>query len=183
MNTILWRHLDRRGHESCRVLQRDAAWHLEGSSVFADDDLPCRLDYRIVCDAAWRTTSARVHGWVGNEAVEIEIAASDGRWTLNGHECPQVEGCLDVDLNFSPATNLLPIRRLDLAVGEQANVRAAWLRFPSFALELLPQIYRRTAEGIYRYESQDGAFVRDLEVSATGFVIRYPDFFDVDASA
>lgn len=37
--------------------------------------------------------------------------------------------CVDIDLNFSPSTNLLPIRRFDLSVGASAIVRAAWLRF------------------------------------------------------
>jgi hypothetical protein len=44
-------------------------------------------------------------------------------------ECGAGEGCLDIDLGFSPSTNLLPIRRLTLAVGEAATVRAAWLPF------------------------------------------------------
>jgi hypothetical protein len=78
-----------------------------------------------------------------------------------------------VDLAFTPATNLLPIRRLSLATGEQAAVRAAWLSFPGFALEPLDQVYRRTGPAAYRYESQGGAFATDLEVDADGFVRRY----------
>lgn len=31
----------------------------------------------------------------------------------------------DLDLNFSPSTNLIPLRRLGLAVGAEAPVRAA----------------------------------------------------------
>ena len=89
-----------------------------------------------------------------------------------------MEGCIDVDLNFSPSTNLLPIRRLGLAVGEEAEVRAAWLRFPSFTLEPLPQLYRRLSDDTWRYESAGGAFVRDLTVNGDGFVDRYPGFFE-----
>ena len=67
--------------------------------------------------------------------------------------CPAVAGCVDLDLNFSPSTNLLPIRRLNLSVGQEAAVRAAWLRFPSFILEPLEQLYRRVDATTYRYES------------------------------
>ena len=90
-------------------------------------------------------------------------------------------GCLDLDLNFSPSTNLLPIRRLALALGQSAEVKAAWLRFPSFTLEPFEQIYRRIADSTYRYESAGGRFVRDLPVNTAGFVTSYPDFWILEA--
>lgn len=178
---ILWRREDRPGHESARISRDGGGWVLAGAAVFAHEGRPCRLDYRIVCDDGWRTRSATVTGWVGAEAIGIEIrVGGTGTWLLNGAECPQVEGCIDLDLNFSPSTNLLPIRRLRLGVGDEAEVRAAWLRFPSFTFEPLPQVYRRLSEEKYRYESDGGAFVRDLTVNAAGFVTRYPDFFEAE---
>ncbi len=92
-------------------------------------------------------------------------------------------GCIDLDLNFSPSTNLLPIRRLNLPIGQEAAVRAAWLRFPSFSLEPLEQRYRRVDAAVYRYESAGGKFVTQLDVNASGFVTRYPGFWEADASA
>lgn len=73
-------------------------------------------------------------------------------------------------LNFSPSTNLLPIRRLNLAIGQGAAVRAAWLRFPSFTLEPLEQVYRRIDPTTYRYESAGGRFVAELQVNDSGLV-------------
>ena len=176
--TILWRRLDLPGHESARLERAGDGWTLAGAAIFTYEERLCRLYYEVCCDGGWRTTGARVAGWVGDDAVEAVIEADEaGRWRLNGRECPQVEGCIDVDLNFSPSTNLLPIRRLGLAVGEEAEVRAAWLRFPAFVLEPLEQRYRRTAAHEYRYESAGGAFVRDLTVNDDGFVVHYPGFF------
>jgi hypothetical protein len=118
---------------------------------------------------------------VGEKPIEVELAVdSASRWTLNGAERPEVVGCIDLDLNFSPSTNLLPLRRLGLAVGQEAKVRAAWLRFPSFALEPLDQLYRRIGESTYRYESAGGAFVAELEVNGAGFIIRYPGFWQAE---
>jgi hypothetical protein len=97
-------------------------------------------------------------------------------------EQPNVVGCTDIDLNFSPSTNLLPIRRLALAVGESADVNAAWLRFPSFKLEQLPQQYLRLDETTYRYESAGGQFVAELQVDLFGFVIDYPGIWRAEAS-
>lgn len=180
-SSVLWRRLDHPGHEAARLFRRDERWHLAGTAVFAHGEEPCRLDYHVVCDAAWRTVSAMVAGWVGEKEIEVEIAVDGaGRWRMNGEERPAVAGCVDLDLNFSPSTNLLPIRRLGLAVGGEAEVRAAWLRFPSFTLEPLPQRYRRLGERTYRYESAGGRFVRDLPVNAAGFVTRYPDFWEAE---
>jgi hypothetical protein len=84
-----------------------------------------------------------------------------------------VAGCLDLDLNFSPSTNLLPIRRLELAIGLKAKVQASWLRFPSFTVEPLVQPYRRIHAATYRYESAGGRFVTELQVNTGGFVTSY----------
>jgi hypothetical protein len=91
-----------------------------------------------------------------------------------------VAGCIDIDLGFSPSTNLLPIRQLSLAVGEEAEVRAAWLPFPSLMFELFSQVYRREGARTYRYESGGGTFVRMLEVNAAGFVTSYPGLWQAE---
>ncbi|MDQ2870322.1 MAG: putative glycolipid-binding domain-containing protein [Acidobacteriota bacterium] len=94
---------------------------------------------------------------------------------------PFRRGLHGLDLNFSPSTNLLPIRRLDLSIGEKAGVRAAWLRFPGFALEPLEQVYSRLGDGTYRYESGGGRFVAELEVDRAGFVTRYPNLWEIES--
>ena len=181
-STVLWRRLDRPGHESARLSFRQSRWYLTGTSVFAHDQQACRLDYRVECDAEWRTLSGRVAGWVGSGEVDVELSVASGRWRLNATEVTSVAGCTDLDLNFSPSTNLLPIRRLNLRVGEKAAVRAAWLRFPGFTLEPLEQIYERIDDGTYRYESAGGSFVAELQVDAAGFVTRYPNFWEVEGA-
>src|SRR5262245_39302562 len=125
--------------------------------------------------------TARVAGWVGDKAVEIDLVVDrDHRWRLNGIEQPLVTGCIDVDLNFSPSTNLLPIRRLNLAVGQEALVEAAWLKFPSFELEPLSQVYSRINESTYRYKSGGGQFTADLKVDRVGFVRNYPAVWEAE---
>jgi hypothetical protein len=182
VHVVLWRRLDQAGHESARLSYRDFSWHLNGTAVFAHQQQPCRLDYLVICNRKWQTVSGRITGWVGNRPIKIEISAdASQRWQLNGKESPEVEGCIDVDLNFSPSTNLLPIRRLDLAVGNEAKVRAAWLRFPGFTLEPLEQIYRRTDRETYHYESGGGAFVTELRVNDAGFVTHYPNLAEIVA--
>jgi hypothetical protein len=181
VDTILWRSFILVGHEACRLFSSDSNWHLQGTAVFSHEQQPCRLDYQIVCDESWRTRSANVAGWLGHRVIDVRIKRdSAGGWWLNEVEQSNVRGCTDIDLNFSPSTNLIPIRRLNLAIGEAADVNAAWLRFPSFTLEPLPQRYSRLEETLYRYESGGGQFVADLTVSPSGFVLHYPGIWQAE---
>lgn len=160
---ILWKRTDVEGHEAAR---------LDGTTLHGMAVLPnAALAYRIECDAAWRTISAHVQGWADDRALDLTLASNDGRWTVNGEHVAAVEGCIDVDLNFSPSTNLLPIRRLQLAIGEEASVKAAWLRFPTFTLEPLEQSYTRTGENTYRYKS--ASFTAEITVNEAGLVLEY----------
>jgi uncharacterized protein len=166
--------MDLPGHEACRVIERS----LIGTAVLAHQKQPCSLTYVIKCNAKWETEFAKVSGWVGDALIDVTINVdSDRHWRLNGTEVADVAGCIDVDLNFSPSTNLLPIRRLQLAVGAEAEVRAAWLRFPSFRLEPLEQRYQRLDETRYRYESAGGSFVADLVVNEAGLATKYGDLW------
>lgn len=165
---ILWRRLDRPGHEAARLVGQS----LIGAAVFAHEGSAVSLTYAVKCNPSWETEMARVSGWIGDSIVDLTVTVdASRRWRLNGVEVPAVEGCIDVDLNFSPSTNTLPIRRLQLDVGQQAVVRAAWLRFPSLALEVLEQTYRRLDRSRYRYES--GSFAADLDVNGQGLATAY----------
>jgi uncharacterized protein len=181
-HSILWRGVHQPGHEACRLYQLDNEWRLEGTAVFLSDDRrPCRLSYLIVCDSSWKTMTGAVSGWVGDDNINIELSVDNlQRWQMNGLDKPAVAGCIDLDLNFSPSTNLLPIRRLDLAIGQQSEVKAAWLRFPSFELEPFSQIYTRLEETLYRYSSNDGKFVREIRVNEVGLVTDYPGIWEAE---
>jgi uncharacterized protein len=181
--TILWRRVDKPGHEFARLTNENVRWWLAGTAVFVHEDQPCKLDYRIECNSSWQTQAARIDGWLGDHRVKLEIRVGEDskRWWLNGAEQAQAAGCIDLDLNFSPVTNTLPIRRLGLSNGQEAAVKAAWLRFPSFRLEPLEQVYRRIDDTTYRYESAGGAFSTILKVNEMGLVVDYPGVWIVES--
>lgn len=184
VTTVLWRRLDQPGHEICTLRSLNEEWSLSGTAIFAEKSGPCKLDYRILCSADWQTRTVDLFGVLGGNEIQIEFSVDSHRvWYRNGVVCSAVSECIDIDLGFTPATNLLPIRRLGLAVGESAEVRAAWLPFPALHLEPLTQNYRREAEDIYRYESRGGQYVAKLTVNRAGFVTHYPHLCSLEAGS
>ena len=173
--SIAWRRLDSPGHDAAILVAEAGGWRLEGAAAFLESGSPCHLRYRVCLDGRWKTRSASVDGWSGARAVSFRAEVDeDRRWFLDGRPVPAVSGAFDLDLAFTPATNLLPIRRLGLSIGESAAVVAAWLPFPDLDLRPLDQIYRRSAENAYAYSSQNGTFSATLSVSDAGFVTDYP---------
>src|SRR5206468_4106550 len=127
----------------------------DGAAVFrGENGQPARLDYRVHCDKAWHAKWGRVRGWIGSLPVDFAIArAANGEWSLNDQRVPGLAHCTDLDLGFTPATNLLPLRRLNLQVGESAEAPAAWLDLDDEGLSALVQCYERRKEAEYWYQS------------------------------
>jgi len=173
--TVVWRRLDRPGREAASVRRIWSGWRLFGTVELEHDGQKVCLSHGTTCDPHWRTRDCEVTGFIGDAPVAVHVRRDfSGRWTLDDAPVPEVAGCADVDLAFSPITNLLPIRRIALPIGGSASVRAAWLRFPELTLEVLDQTYTRVEHDCYRYESADGTFRSDLAVDENGLVLNYP---------
>jgi uncharacterized protein len=174
VRTGLFQRLKGTGLERFELLRAPEGWVLRGTILALEEDGPAQADYEIVCDTGWRTNRVEVSLRQGSTERSLRLTVEDGRWYEDGKEQETVRGCIDIDLGWSPSTNTLPIRRLGLAVGEKSGpVTAAWVRFPELTLEPLPQEYERLAERRYRYSSNGGAFVADLEVDQDGLVVDY----------
>ena len=173
--SIRWRRLDIPGHETATVKRQSDGWQLSGVAVLTDTSNSCRIEYEIQCDAQWMTRLCSLRGMIGATPVHVDIERdAAGVWSMNGAEVAEVRGCIDIDLGFSPVTNLLPIRRLALPIGARATVTAAWVRFPELTLEVLEQMYTHAASNLYDYQSAGGKFQRELTVDEFGCVIDYP---------
>ena len=128
IDSVIWRRLDTPGHDSCTLRSVKSGYELDGVAVFLHGKVAACLRYRVTCSPSWKTKEATVTGTLGKKEVKVKITRSKDHWLLNG--VPQLEAveCFDVDLSFTPATNILPIKRLSLSTGSEASVKAAWLR-------------------------------------------------------
>ena len=181
MHAIVWRRLDVPGHDGCRLTRHAHQWRLEGTAVFVHHGEPARLNYLIEADTAFRSLYGDVSGWVGDRTLTLNICRrDDGAWSVNGHATAETAGCVDLDLGFTPATNLFALRRLALKVGEAADAPAAWLDDETWTLRALPQRYERRSESSYWYESPTTGYAAMIEVSDVGFVTRYTNLWEAE---
>lgn len=182
IDSILWRRLDTPGHDACRLERNDAGWVLEGTAVFSQNGVPARLAYRVLCDSAWRTLQGQVQGWLGEQTVDLRITRTNDRvWMLNRRAVPGLETNVDLDLSFTPATNLPQLRRAAMEVGRGEDLPAAWLDVASATLTALPQRYERRSETAYWYEAPSVGYGGLLELRASGFIIRYPGLWEAES--
>jgi uncharacterized protein len=122
-----------------------------------------------------------VHGWIGAQSIELKVVrGARGVWTLNGAVVPYLDRCVDLDLGFTPATNLIQLRRVSLAEGQASDIPVAWLDVPAGALTLLEQRYERRSETTYWYEAPRFEYAAPLDVMPIGFVRRYPDLWEAE---
>lgn len=184
MHSMIWRRLDPPGHDACRLDRIAAGWSIAGAAVFLCDGKAARLGYRVVCNPEWRTLSGEVEGWIGNRSVRLVIERStDGQWTLDGSLVEGVASLMDLDLGFTPATNVIAIRRLNLKPGRVADAPAAWLDVTDWTLKPLEQRYRRLPGDAYAYEAPAFGYAANLEVSPEGLVTRYPGLWEAEQPA
>ena len=174
--TLIWKALYTPGAEYFNLWEEDGGWKLEGMVALALDGYPTQVRYHVLCNDRWETQAVDVEMKTGSTERTLKITVGEKhRWYADGKELRAVRGCVDVDLSITPATNTLPIRRLNLAVGENKVVTAAWVRFPELTVQTLTQKYIHVDGERYWYQSDLSDKVWNLEVDELGLVRRYAD--------
>jgi hypothetical protein len=173
MAAIHWRRLDVAGTDEAELVRTPDGWRVTGIAVFGSAPDTARLAYAVEADAAWHTRRGEVRGTVGARVVALEVVRLDtGDWWVDGRAVPALRGLVDLDLGFTPATNLFPLRRLALRPGEASDASAAWLDDVSWSFSRLEQRYERRDREHYWYESP--GYQGLLTVTGDGFVRDYP---------
>lgn len=172
-----WQRLDHPGHDSCRLVRAEGGYMLVGHARWREAAGDHALDYVVRLDADFTTLGADVTGQGPAGALAWKIARDEDGWTLDGDAVPACAECRDLDLAFTPATNLLPLRRCRPATGETIAVTAAWFRPGQATLTALPQTYTPRDDGHVLYTSPTTSVSVDLAVAPSGFVLQYPGFW------
>lgn len=176
----LWRRLDTRGHDACRLTREAKGWRLAGAAAFDQGGSPAQLTYELLCDDAWRSVRGSVRGFIGDRTVDLAVERYGGAWRLNGRPTTGLEHAVDLDFSITPATNLPQLKRIALGVGEAADVPVAWLNVEAGdELVALGQRYERRSQDTYWYVST-ADYEALLELQPNGFVRLYPELWEAE---
>lgn len=171
-------HEARTGFEVTYFRDGERGVLIEGCATAVEDGLAWAIDYRLRVDGSWHTRSAQITGRYPDARRSLTLHSDGlGRWQLDGTPAPELDGCLDVDLEASACTNALPVHRLGLAVGDAADAPAVYVRAADLAVIRLPQHYRRVADGAgqrYDYQAQTFDYRATLDYDAAGLIVDYP---------
>jgi hypothetical protein len=164
------------GLEHVDIRPADGGLDISGVVIAQEDETQFGLSYRLKLDALWHTRDVLVRTTSGY-VLHLE---SDGRghWRENGKDRADLQGCIDIDIQATPITNTLPIRRLDLETGESMEIRLCYITVPNLTVFASSQRYTAIEAGsLYRFESLEDGFTADLPADADGFVLDYPGLF------
>lgn len=179
---VRWKAWDGDGLEHCDVESGKQGLTLSGA-VVGTRETRYGAFYVVRTDEMFRTREVRVQ-YANGPVLHVE-ANGEGNWhdLITGSALPDLNGCIDVDIGVTPATNTLPIKRLGLSVGESRDILAAYVPLPSqiddgFIPTRAEQRYTCLEQGrIYRYEGLFRNFTAELEIDETGLILDYPETF------
>lgn len=178
MKSLIWQRDDVPGLEYFTLLTRFGHHHLNGTITLSLDDVPTLITYSITCELDWQTRAVSIRQERGSDIRHLSLDVhEDGRWRSDGEVVEIGDGIIDIDLEMSPCTNLLPIRRLNLNIGETQEFTALWVRFPDLRLERLPQRMTRLTESRYHVKWLSLGTENNIDVDADGLSTAYQEFW------
>lgn len=178
---LIWQHLDAPGWEHVRVISDHPAWTVFDSVLVREHGgNVLRGGYTLVTDKQWRTLELRLmlESSPGNmEGIHL-LTEGDGRWTdANEQHIPELDGCLDVDIAWTPLTNSLPINRLRLEQGEKHAIRVAHISLPDLLIASVHQRYERADNSRILFSSVLQPDHVAISIDEVGFVSNFPELF------
>lgn len=198
---VAWEWLDRPGLECARVVEVGQSIEVAGVVVTTLDGKAIRLNYAVVCDAAWRFQRARVEAFSdGNRTPRLVERTPEG-WNVDGLSRPDLKECVDIDIMGTPVTNTLAIRRLPWRPGDSRDLTMAYIHVPDLEVAAVSQRYSRVedaATGVerfqyqlvgrriagagaqvqrFKYHSVETGFTAELHIDDAGLVLTYPPYW------
>lgn len=173
--SVLWRRiLDGGSDEYCSLRAEAGEACIEGRLVGLSSELePFFCSYRIAASpslTASRQLSVRYES--GNRCRSLALSRTEAGWAVDGIEPLFVEAD-EIDLEWSPLTNLFPIRRLIERGGESLTMTAAWVRLSELRVERSTQRYDRIDDRTTRYTNLDSGFSALVLHDEQGFPVNY----------
>jgi uncharacterized protein len=174
LRRVIWRRiLDDHSFEECAVTAATDGVGIAGHVIAAHDRAPMIVRYDIGCDQAWSARSVTIERHLGDTQRHLKLERAGEGWLVGGVRDARLDGCAEPDLGLTPSTNAVAIRRLDLAIGQAAEIKCAWVKFPALSVEPSLQRYERLGDHDYRYTNVASGFTALVVVDALALPVSY----------
>jgi uncharacterized protein len=171
--SINWRSLTDTAIEHCHVIGTPRDTRIRSAVVGPRHG----AFYRIKLDEAGHVRTARLDRTDG-QSLEL-FSDGAGNWSDDRADpLPELRGCIDIDISFTPLTNSLPIWRSEWQTGQPRRFSMAWIDADAMTVFRDDQIYTRLDPTHFHYQAADGSFERDIEIDGDGLVRHYPGLFE-----
>jgi uncharacterized protein len=180
MNPIAaWATFDGHSLVHATVDIKDTVIYARGAAVVTEQRTPVSVWYEIECDGQWRVRRVDLSVLTTTTENLVLVSDGEGHWTdADGHGLSELEGCIDIDLDITPFTNTLPIRRLNWARGKSSTLKVAYWNLPNIKPRRVDQRYTCLKIGeLWLYEDLVSATDYTLPTDADGLVLDYPGIF------
>ena len=184
MNFYIWKSDVLNSMEYAGINKKESSWNIISTVILSlNEKESFKIDYAINLNGNWELKEAVINSNNLGIKKTINVKIDENKnWIIDGKKRLFLNTCTDIDLGFTPLTNTIPIRRLDLQINESAEIIATWIQFPSFEIKPLEQLYTRIDENSYLYESGTN-FKAKLLVDEKKIVIDYPKYWKLIAKS
>lgn len=160
------------------LIQQDDRFQLNGNVNLLLENQPTHVTYHVDCDSGWTTRRVEVKQRRSDGETHLLLTVDNAlNWYKEGTLLPWAAGLTDIDLSITPSTNLLPIRKNRLEVGESCEVNCVWVQLPALTLSTLPQHYTRIDSQHFDYTAPSLNYNARLSVDEDGIIIKYGDLW------
>lgn len=176
LRRVVWRHLGSDSRlEFCEAAYTDARLDVTGHVLGDTDATPAYASYELMCSTdLTRCMALRLECvWKDTKRTLTLQQESAERWFRNGMHAPELDGCTDPDLEWSPSTNTFPMRRLEELARNRLQVRAAWIRIPTLIVQPVTQTYTRVDARRYQYRNEASGYESHIDVDELGLPLTY----------
>jgi hypothetical protein len=170
-HVVQWRTWDGTHHSSVSIRWENEGFTVSGSSTRENVEYVMRLS------PAWQVRQFLLFRDL--EDPDLWLATDGGgRWgEMNGAHRTELDGCYDVQLDITPFTATLPIRRLPLLDGHSAEFPVVQVNTDTLEVVAVTRRYTRVDAHHWRLEHADSNRIVELEVDQHGVVLDHPGEF------
>ncbi|MGP4063185.1 putative glycolipid-binding domain-containing protein [Halobacillus sp. H74] len=175
---VIWDHLEAAGAEHVKLKRSETHMEVNGTVLLVHNQMPHRLEYEVKLDLDWKTKTVKVYH-DGSPKPFVVHAEKQDKWWVNGEYDENLDGATNVDLTFTPFSNMLPINRVSWKIGERRTFKMVYVDVMLREVQPLLQVYTYLGdtEGkrIFQYKCRD--YETALVVDQDGWVVEYPGAF------